>query len=1246
MADVWNQTQQGLKASREASSAEQEPAFYEDALNDAAVQQLEISKRKGEDGTQAASELMDRLGVDPEGTAERFIQSQTVPSFKRTELNRAIAQERENQLRSAKEWADRVSFTDAFSAAWQQNTATGAIIEGVKRESFKPDPSFDYLQHREELEAGLSDAQIDWLRQDSMSLEHAQSLRQQALEENEANKEIFANGTLKGITAMLSAGLMDPVGWFAGAGVGKGLQLAGVGSRALAAQGRTAAALGSLTAESAAGNVAVEAIIDASGQNVDAADYAAAGAFGAIFGIGMSPFVLRGARGVNAEGTQAQIKQMQETYRAQLNDVYERARTEAGPGATSDEIAREARRIQADEFTWFDRARTAPVDASEQILRRPEGMTAEEFQTAMEGSARLDEEPAVGSIADDPMDGTTIDPEAQQAAPTAPPRPRIDDFTDLNTPTLRNKAKKDYGTDLLATEDPGKARFINEMIFRAERFVAENPIDEGRMNDLIGRFESISPTLSTTAQNLMRSKHPMARMYAQIVLENATGAGGRRTTAAIDKYMSETIYHKHVEGFETVYNNWRRAQGGRFYSDIINRDLPNRFDRELTAYMSQRWRGEDPAVDPNIRAAANMLEAGYRRAANDQIKVGTPGAENIPSSSAGYFPRRLNPAKVTAMSNEQQRALAREFDRQLEDSLDDPKLRAKVANRIVDRMRAEAQGGYAPSPQVRSNATAVLVRNALKDSGLKEADINNVLSKINTGGPAYTKSRLDLDLTAKITDPESGQTFQLSDLYETNQLKLFLNYTRRASGEVALAKRGIMGKNGLDLIRESLVYGRNNQKLHGKELDNTLRAFDQTASELLGSPYGQMTNMGRNEWINNLRMLTAASRLGGMAFTQFAEFANAVPALGIAAAFRGVRLMPTMLRQLRTGEESPILGSIEKVGGEFGGEYKQIFPYADTDDIYIVSGEELSVFSRGVRAASRKMQFYNMWHYVAAAQTRGMSQQIVSKALKAVRDGKDDIMLDDMGIDADLRAGLRKNLDRIAQFDERGDLTSVDVSGLDPQLTHRFATAVNRGAKQIIQGSFIGETGYWAHSDLLKLLTQFRTFSLTSMEKQWVRMRGTKGTVKAAGYLLGMMSFALPIHLARVHVAALGREDGEEYIERQTSLPALTRSLLNYSSLSGLTSDALDVGYGGLGVVDNTFGTNLAPESANVRGTGGGDLGNIVPGLDYANDVFGFMKDPTDLGKAAKLAPGGNLPYLVPLLNGLEADDEETDDRI
>jgi hypothetical protein len=185
---------------------------------------------------------------------------------------------------------------------------------------------------------------------------------------------------------------------------------------------------------------------------------------------------------------------------------------------------------------------------------------------------------------------------------------------------------------------------------------------------------------------------------------------------------------------------------------------------------------------------------------------------------------------------------------------------------------------------------------------------------------------------------------------------------------------------------------------------------------------------------------------------------------------------------------------------------------------------------------------------------------------------------------------------------------------------------VHRGGKQIIQGTFIGETGKWAHNDLLRMMVQFRSFTLVSMEKQWTRQRVDVGTAKAFGLLMGQMAFALPIHLSRVSINATGKGDKkQEYLETQLHPAMLARAVLNYTSISGLAGDVLDAGASLAGFE----GTGVRSGSASV-------LGNI-PALGYVESAGKVFKQH-DAREAIRMLPGGNLPFLTPIVNAATQD--------
>jgi hypothetical protein len=210
-----------------------------------------------------------------------------------------------------------------------------------------------------------------------------------------------------------------------------------------------------------------------------------------------------------------------------------------------------------------------------------------------------------------------------------------------------------------------------------------------------------------------------------------------------------------------------------------------------------------------------------------------------------------------------------------------------------------------------------------------------------------------------------------------------------------------------------------------------------------------------------------------------------------------------------------------------------------------------------------------------------------------------------------------------------GGVASFDITkATNIEAATAFAQGVRRGSAQIIQGAFIGETGKWAHAGWLKLLTQFRSYPLLAMEKQWARQKGNYGVAGALGILMGSAAAVTPIYFARVALGAIGRPDKDEYLEKRLSAAAVARASLNYVGISGMMPDFLDAMSNVTGVGQATGGRSGATKSL---------VGSAVPGVGYVDDVYRAAAAP-DAHKIAKLLPWANTPLLLPAVNALRPD--------
>lgn len=803
-----------------------------------------------------------------------------------------------------------------------------------------------------------------------------------------------------------------------------------------------------------------------------------------------------------------------------------------------------------------------------------------------------------------------------------------------NLAWLQDPIAVKYGIDLLPMDTPAaraEAKAILDLYKRASDPAAPwNNIPADKIASITSNsyFD-----VASTSLTMLKSENPVVRMMAAELIESPSGAAGRRSTAAIAKFMHERAYMGNViNEVQAAYKGWRNANGGGVVEDFMGGEKWKHFNRLVAEEIEARQAGAGFEAPPAVSQAADALERAYERMRTAQTDAKTIGWAGLPTTSRGYMPHRMSAEAVRNLSLPKRRA----FQNALVDQFItiegwDMTFASNLAAKYVDRVNARALGGYDVPANIHQVGAADMIEDALKAMGMTQTEVREQMKKYMRGGASHTKGRIKLDLR-KEYDAGDGQTFTLLDLFETDQLNLVRQQAQRVSGEVALARHGIMGKPGLKLLQRAMEMGDTGLKAQPKEVE----AFQQVAAEMLGDPYG---NYG-GKWLNRSMQMTSLARLGGMGFTQFAEFINAATGVGVAKATRGITDFARYRQEildLAAGKkvDNPILGTIESFGGaQFGTDpYKMVFPFDNPGMQYQVNGmETVGAADRLLRGGLHAQGKLSGWRAIHSVQQRAVAEQIVAKAAEYIRAGGADTALRDMGITPDLELKLKAQLDSIAKFDANGKLTEFDITKMeDTEAAFDFVQAVHRGSQQMIQGTFIGETGKWAHDGWLRLLTQFRSFSITSVEKQWARQKSNHGVGVALLILLGSMSAAAPIYMARTYVQSIGREDQQEWLEKKLEFTAVARATLNYVAMSGLSGDLLDA----LSSI-----TGLGKATGGRQGGTTEFVGSVIaPAAGLADDVWRGLqnsKDGTDPHDLVKALPFSKLPMLGPAINALD----------
>lgn len=784
-------------------------------------------------------------------------------------------------------------------------------------------------------------------------------------------------------------------------------------------------------------------------------------------------------------------------------------------------------------------------------------------------------------------------------------------------------------------------KFADRMYESARAWIAENPIDTSRLNTLVSKFGA----LVSDGVALARSANPILQQMASLVAEVSTGAAGRRPTVAIRAtYLEEQLVGLGLRRYESAYSQWKQARGvnraAGLWNDAAKGDLKQQFDREVYLEILDRQnshyegRVRQSTTDPHVKEAADSLEAGFQRGLDAQKQGNTIGSAGLPENSIGYIPRALDgrilhsdptalPLLVDALSKHWKNTLGWE-----------PDFAKQFANFYLERARTRALGNRNVDLTGASVDGTSVIRETLEEmaSGAVTPDARDVANQAllalnRTAGSSQTKARLDIDMLQVLPNGR-----RIADYYTQNPMLLYRKYMHRVAGEVALTEFGVPGGRGVRYLREAVVLHKNPAEM---ATEDELAAFDRLTAQILGRPVpGEVVSQAATSF----RLFASMARLGGAGITQFQEVWNAAHHIGLRSTLAALGQLPKMIGEvgrLKKGQRvGGVLGDLATLGGHVGmRDYLLVAPLDAPDQRSLTHGDDVGIVGRLLRAGSHLQQRMSFMQGIHAAQHRAMAEQIVLKAAKYLRNpallqenGVVTKALADMGFDAGLVTRLAATVDQWATFDPDGNLLKLDVTQMPNRAdAEAFMQAVHRGTRQIIQGTFAGETGAWAHNDWVKLLTQFRTFSIISADKQFARTRMNHGMGTAAGYMLGSMAASIPLHLARVQIAALGREDREEYVDRATSWQSLVQASMNYTALSGLGGDAVElamVGYSGWS----------GNEVESVRGRGG-SLTEQIPVVGVIEQGYRVAQGKGSVHDALNMLPGSRLPYMIPLMN-------------
>lgn len=522
---------------------------------------------------------------------------------------------------------------------------------------------------------------------------------------------------------------------------------------------------------------------------------------------------------------------------------------------------------------------------------------------------------------------------------------------------------------------------------------------------------------------------------------------------------------------------------------------------------------------------------------------------------------------------------------------------------------------YAPTitskdvDKIRKSLESANVPKDVIDEFLEESAEENLSKHMSN----RAKKSFEPDLTTELDG------LKMVDLIESDLPKLLEAYTREAAGASAMGRLGFKSRNeAMEFLREVKKDALN----LGMDVTATNKEV-QILEDGINLIYGRSINTDPNSaFIKNLSRLrdaTAFLRLQTMGISTIPELAR----------ITGQRGLKTVM------EACPDLGVLGSKSLREGGTYAGKFKRADLDeleDMLYYVGEDYVMYPGYLRIDNiEESAIYNsLGGKIDNMLAQGKRVQEVLSAFRTVQGSGEKLAVRSLGIQIkkwadDLGKGLSESnikdagwhggfMDELKAWMQANPKTTMDrgkeirmfnFGQMPPEMQERLITGIHRLVSRDMQRPFIGETPVFMHKWLGQLITQFRSFSITSLGKQLIHdIRHDRIAASIIAMHSLMLSYAA-YSISALH-RSLGRKDQEEYLAKAFSPGESIFGTLNRMgqlASAGVAGDMLAT----FGVMPDDL--MAAPGQSGYRGLNT----TSVPVVGVVGDAKDVIKDVVDI---------------------------------
>jgi len=610
---------------------------------------------------------------------------------------------------------------------------------------------------------------------------------------------------------------------------------------------------------------------------------------------------------------------------------------------------------------------------------------------------------------------------------------------------------------------------------------------------------------------LMRSRSAAANFVGAEILESSSGLvrGGSSASVLREMFYSSALVHsaRPLRDFRSSYFASRRLSPVRI-------DNHRQFSADIRLQMQRRYMGKEvdeefvDVIDRIDRTHNEIL--GHLKGIDEDRAV--YGARNI-EQRGGYFRYAWEPERFLAVLRREggEGALRRAFrDGYMKASRLDKDTADSVAKAVVRRFRTRGVGRDAADSRLLDMDSRAGIEEVLEGSGMARKEIKRVLKKITAKTQrrtkqGYLKHRVEVDLSTRIP----GSEYRLVDLMSDDFERTLHQYVGDASGSAALAHKGIRDKAELNNLIDTIMeeqFALGESALKREEVEAIFSQF--TGGAHRGYIWNKGTS-GVSPLTNILAQATRASLLQRTGLTQLMDPANMFVGNGVARTME-----PTMTKLGWTGgalskaDMQSLSDELDSIGVVAGRDHDIFAPHMSIDETDLAQDFLINAAQRGMGSIERATHFMSGQIQVTAFQQQVAVSSVTTNVIKTLAGEETNLTvrkLRDIGLEPNR---VNEITDLIEQGVIKVDGSKVELNSKEwnPELRMEFGAAMTRAMHQQVQKGLIGETSVWMNSDIGKLLSSLKTFSLVATQKQMARnlmIGGASHFVTASAWQLG-----------------------------------------------------------------------------------------------------------------------------------------------